>query len=533
MRQRILKGIFWLLLFSLLPAVSQGFQDPFDISWNTSTKKVAVGESFRLDVYFFIPREHFLYKDKITLSLLDDQGYALKELNYSPSIRKHDVFRGKELEVYEEQARLSADIVVSSQAALSKGKARFVVTYQGCSPKLCFRQQTKEIAVPLTIVSQAGSVSETSMPGGSSGLVRYLQDSLQARGWLAFLIAFIGGILTDFTPCVLPLIPLTLAVVGVRKETRHWHNFLHTGVLVLAMALSYALMGVAASMLGLQLGFLYQNTWFLLLGAGLFFVFALGMFGAYEMQVPLWLRNRMARIGGQTYGGAALAGVTLGILAAPCVGPIFAALLVWVAQTRDLVQGFGLMFAFGLGMGSLILAVGTYYGSLAGKIHGGVLSLWVKRGLGVLLLVPAFYYGWVAYAHWTPRINGEPAEKAASELWVTDFKVAQSRAQKEQKPLLIDFYADWCLPCIEWDKRTFSRAKIRETLANEFVSLKVDCTQNTPMCKEMVERYEVIGWPTIIVTDSTGREIAGKRIVGEIYGPEKFLEFLDRDKESH
>ncbi len=523
---RIKRRHFVLLLLLFLGGELGATQDPFQFSWEPTTRTVKRGEVANVDIFFDIPVGHYLYEDKTRVDLVHGNGIKVASIKYPEAELKNDPFLKKELKIYQGPALASIGLRALRDAPLGEQAVTLRLFYQGCSPKICFREKSIDLKIPVKIVS--GQSPDTVMSQTEDNTLKgRLVDALKARGWLAYLLAFIGGFLTDFTPCVLPLIPLTLAVVGVRREKRHSRNFALTSVLVLAMAVTYAVFGVLAAILGLQLGFLFQNPWFLMLGAALFAFFALGMFGVYELQVPLWMRNRLAKVGGRGYSGAAIAGVTMGILAAPCVGPVIGALLVWVAQTRDVLHGFGLLFAFGIGMGSLILVFGTFYGSLAGRLHSGPAAVWVKRAMGVLLLVPALYYGYVGYTGL--RINSDSPKPVSEELfWHQDYAAALAEAQAQDKGLLIDFYADWCLPCLEWEEKTLSVAAVKGYMKQYYVPFKVDCTQNTDRCKEAVERYKVIGWPTLIVTDRHGNEVDEARLVGDVLGPSEFIQFLKK-----
>ena len=499
--------------------------DPFSVSWDEQVRTVQRGDPLPISVLFQIPSGHYLYEDKTALSLEEGEGVALESLSLSPSVLKYDRFSGKKLQIFEEFAMATAHLTISEDAPLGRQRLLLEVQYQGCSPKLCFRQVARPVAVELEVTGDEQAVTSN---GRAPGLGDRLQESLQARGWMAYVLAFVGGVLTFFTPCVLPLIPLTLAVIGIRREKSHRRNFQLTAVLVLGMAFTYAVFGVLASILGFQLGFLFQNPLFLVAGALLFFVLALGMFGLYELQVPLFLRNRLAKVGSKGYTGALLSGMTLGLLAAPCVGPVIGALLVWVAQTQDIGQGFGLLFVYGLGMGSLILLIGTFYGALAGKLHGGKASLIIKWILGFLLLVPAAYYAWVAYRVWQPVPRPAVEVQTSQFHWEYDFDEAVRRAAAENKQIFVDFWAEWCLPCLEWDEVVFSKPTVQRALADDFVAVKVDCTQNTPACTALVKRYGIVGWPTILISDVNGVMVRHSKIVGEVFAPDEFLDYLKR-----
>lgn len=535
--KKILSKFTLFLLVWLSAAVVFADQDPFSLSWDAQTRTVQRGDTVGLSVLYQIPPGHYLYEDKAKIFLREGEGLTLESISLSPSVLKFDRFSNKTLQIFEEFAMVTAQIKVAKGAPLGMQAVIFEVQYQGCSPKLCFRQQAKPItidfviAVPGALAGADTGVKEGGMPQPGvlrPGLTGLLQRSLEARGWMAYGIAFLGGLLTDFTPCVIPLIPLTLAVIGIRREKSHRRNFIMTSVLVIGMAVTYAFFGVIAAMLGFQLGFLFQNPYFLLFGALLFLIFALGMFGAYELQLPLFLRNYLARVGGKGYGGAALAGMTMGLLAAPCVGPIIGALLVWVAHTQDLVQGFGLLFVFGLGMGSLILVIGTFYGALAGKLHGGTLSLWIKWVLGFLLLIPAAYYAHVAYGVLQSDEIQRQIQDESAFRWEYEIEAALARAQSEQKRVLVDFWAEWCIPCLEWDEVNFSKPRVQRALRSAYVPLKVDCTGDTPQCSEMVRRYNIVGWPTIMIIDAEGQLVTGSKIVGEVLAPDEFVKYLKR-----
>ena len=200
-----------------------------------------------------------------------------------------------------------------------------------------------------------------------------------------------------FTPCVLPVIPITLAYIGTQPEGQRARNLGLTSLLVLAMALSYAIMGYLSATFGWTLGFLFQNIYFLVFVVVLYLFLALGLFGLYQLQLPYRLRQWVAGLSGRGVVGAVISGITIGLLAAPCVGPIIAALLLFVAQSGDPVYGFSLLLVFGLGMGQIFLGMALFYETFSRKLRAGHWTVWVERALGVLLIIPALYYGTIAY----------------------------------------------------------------------------------------------------------------------------------------
>ncbi|MDO8644696.1 MAG: cytochrome c biogenesis protein CcdA, partial [bacterium] len=373
------------------------------------------------------------------------------------------------------------------------------------------RQVEKTFSLPVLLLSKEGE-------GGFS-----FEEGIVAYG-----LAFVGGILADFTPCVLPLIPLTLAFIGIRQGSRK-HRFLLSLILVGGMALSYATLGILASIIGLSLSFLFQNSWFLLFFSLFFILMALSMFGLFTIQLPSSLQSRLSRMGGKGYWGSLIAGVTLGILATPCVGPIIGALLLYVAQSQNIFRGFSLLLLFGLGMGIPIILTGLFYETIAPRFRGGKLGDWLKKILGLLLLIPALYYGSIAWHSIRSKGNESPPLFHSNLPWLFEVEAGLEKAHTEGKPVLIDFSAAWCLPCLELEKNVFSNPAVQKSL-QDFVLIKVDCTDETDQCREAVERYQVIGWPTILFLTPEGKVLEGETLIGVVPEIDPFVKKMERIK---
>ncbi len=499
--------LLWALLIplTLSSETSKFSKDPFLWSVDLGAHVLKPGQEIPLEILFSIPPGHHLFRDKINLTLKNDEkekNIELTPLKLSPSVRQLDPFSGKELDIYEDGALLQAFLKAKPEISPGKHVLTLELSYQGCSSTLCYRLMKKEIPLTLTV--------EGATPTSFDN--HWL--------FLSLILAFLGGLGSAFTPCVLPIIPITLAFIGVRKESQGlWHNFILSLFLVLSMAFTYALLGVAAAMLGKSLGFLYQNIYFLLFGVILYITFALSLFGLFELQLPLVLRNRLAKMGGKGIAGAIVAGFTIGFLAAPCVGPLIGSLLLYVAERRNIVKGFSLLFSYGLGMGSIFLVVGTYYHRLATKVHGGPATVWIKRILAVLLLIPAFYYSSIIYGHFK-----KTTPEAVSSFWISDAKVGMAQAKAENKPVFVDFFATWCLPCLEMEKTTFSQKVLQDYLTTHFVPIKVDCTEETATCKEMVDQYGIVGWPTFLILNPKGEVV--ERYIGRGFSAKELVREL-------
>ena len=498
------------LLSASFPVFAQPV-DPFQSNFDGEERTLAPGGVLPLEVGFSIPPNHHLYKDKMGLSLLEGgEGLDLSPLELSPSTRMKDPLTGKDEDVFVGGAVLKTTLHAKANLPEGDRIVKLLLTYQGCSGSLCYRYTKKELMLPLKVASV------TTQP--------ISQDS---NFFWAMLLAFLGGLGSALTPCVLPIIPITLAFIGIRKEgTGTVRNFVLSLFLVLSMALTYATLGLFAALVGKSLGFLYQNVYFLLFGSALYLFFALSLLGLFEIQLPYGLRNAMAKMGGKGIVGAIVSGFTIGFLAAPCVGPLIASLLLYVAERRDVVKGFSLLFSYGLGMGSLFLVVGTFYHKLASRVHGGPMTVWIKRVFALILLVPAVYYASIAYSHF----KKEPlAPVSSAQFWNLDTREAFSKAVAENKPLFVDYFASWCFPCMEMEKGTFSDPGLRRYLKEHFVPLKIDCTQETAQCKEMVEKYSVIGWPTFLILNPKGEVV--ESLVGKSLTANELKNILEKTKQ--
>ncbi len=355
----------FVVLSLLIPATLLADEDPFRWDLQVRPEVVRPGEEFLVEATFLIPPRHHLYKDKTRIEVVSGDGFRSRSSSSSPAVVRRDPFYGKEMEVYEVGATIRENFSMDPGIAAGQREIRFLVAYQGCSESLCYREMRHIVPIKVTV--------EGASPAGASS-VGTSQAGIKRHFLGRTVLAFLGGLATDFTPCVLPIIPITLAFIGVRRERRVLRNVFFTFIMVLSMSLTYAALGIAAASLGKSLGFLFQGIWFSALVAVFYLLFGLALLGFLPFQAPLPLRNRMARWGGEGVWGSTLTGVTIGFLAAPCVGPVIASILLFIAEEGDRLQGFLLLFSFGLGMGSLFLVASIFYHSLSGRMPGASCS---------------------------------------------------------------------------------------------------------------------------------------------------------------
>ena len=385
---------------------------------------------------------------------------------------------------------------------------------------------------------------------------------------LALVGIFLSGLALNLTPCVYPMLSVTVALFGGREEKRLGVAFSRALLYVAGMASMYSVLGLSAALTGGFFGAVLQNQWVLLVLALLMFVLALSMFGLYEFQVPSSVLNQ---IGGKRRAGNIgifLSGLLIGIFAAPCIGPPIVALLALVGKSANPFSGFLVFFVLALGLGLPYLIFGTFSGLLTKLPKSGEWLVWVKKVFGVVLLglslfylASSFYPDFIRFVMPTTLILGGSylgfldrtgnksslfrsfkwfvgvvailvglsfllMRPTAGVIWEPYTSEKINLAKKSEKPVIIDFYADWCIPCHELDQYTYSNPKVIEAL-EPFVRLKVNATNpDTLEAMEPIKRFDILGVPTILFLDSKGKEIKNSRITGYISAAE-FLKNIE------
>jgi thiol:disulfide interchange protein DsbD len=303
--------------------------------------------------------------------------------------------------------------------------------------------------------------SSTRNEGGASSWMERLKN---APLLLQLALVFIGGLLLNLTPCVYPMIPITVGYFGGQSEGRLGKTLGLALLYVLGLALVYSALGVFAALTGSLFGSLLQSRFVVGVVAVVLFLLALSMMGVFTIQPPRFL---MARSGAKKGAAGALAmGALLGIVAAPCVGPVVAALLLYVGEQGSPQLGFVLFFALSLGLGLPYLLLGTFSGAIKSLPKSG---MWLERSkkiFAVPLLLAALYYGYSA---------AKPAHSQMKTQWANATAAVLQEAQRSNRPVVLDFRADWCLPCLELEREVFSRPDVLNA-ASGTTLLKVDLT---------------------------------------------------------
>ena len=319
---------------------------------------------------------------------------------------------GEEMSVYESGATIFVPVAIKPDAALGPLEIKGLLSYQGCDNKSCVAADELELSWPVEIAAKRGEAVNpevfAQVTGGASssqwnldlstaqtGATNELERLVEKHGnWgyaLALLLAFGTGLLLSFSPCTYPMIPITVSIFAGQARGMG-RGFVLSLFYVLTMALIYGAMGAIVASVGGVFGAWLAHPVVVGLIVAIFVIFALSMFGLYELQVPGALRNRMAGRGGGGVGGAIVLGAVAALVVSPCVGPFVAGIMLYIATTGSALLGFVILFTFALGLGALFMLIGTFSSAIQALPHAGVWMESVKKFFGFVLLLMALYF---------------------------------------------------------------------------------------------------------------------------------------------
>jgi thiol:disulfide interchange protein DsbD len=452
------------------------------------------------------------------------------------------------------------------------------VTYQGCADAgLCYPPITKTMTVSLEGAPTTMSTSNASNGGGYVSEQDSFAAKLGGNLLVVVALAYLGGLLMSFTPCVLPMVPiLTGIIAGGGENTTTRKGFLLALSYVAGIAVIYTLMGVIAAYIGsgVNLQAIFNQPKILIPFIILFLVLASSMFGAFTIQMPSFIQTRLSDASNNqragTYVGVGVMGALSALIVSACVAPVLIGALTFIAQTGNAVRGGVAMLAISIGMGTPLLLVGASAGALLPK--AGAWMDTIKNLFGVMFVAVAAWLlsrmvtNWVVMVIWAIPVligawilwrgfkKGTSAQLIARTLAValaaygavllvgaklgSSNPLAPLTAQGEQKNLefkriksvadlerevaaasqagrsvMLDFYADWCVSCKEMEHLTFTEAEVQSALSNTTL-LQADVTANDDQDRELLKHFGIFGPPTIAFYGADGTERRNFRVVG-------------------
>jgi thiol:disulfide interchange protein DsbD len=549
------------------------------------------------------PLDEYLIPTVLDLEAPD--GIILKGILYpEPSLMKLDI-SDTPMSLYEGHITFGAVIAIADTLRPGVYTIRTTLGYQGCNNATCVEPAAVSIETdihvagldePVEMINEeifsrppfttaAGTPATAapgagSAPGGPPGVAGAgaVGGIIEKRGlFLAFVFIYIAGLALNLTPCIYPLIPITVSFFGGQSGGRASRAFLLALVYVLGMSITYSVLGVAAATTGNLFGSALQNPWVVLFIAAVLVGLAASMFGLWEIRVPSFLTSRTGTAK-QGFIGALFMGLTVGVLAAPCIGPFVLGLLTYVGNLGKPTMGFFMFFTLAWGLGTPFILLGTVSGSIARLPRSGDWMIWVRKLFGFILLAMAFYFarpiigpratviGYIAiavaaglYLGWMDRTAGGgtftvirralglaciagavllallpgglrgPGAPPEGIVWTAFSDEKLSAAAADGRPAIIDFTADWCIPCHELERSTFSDPSVVAS-AKGMAALRVDMTRIGQTEKALKERYGIKGIPTILFFDAAGRERSDLRVAGYI-GPDRFRRILEQVRE--
>ncbi len=590
-----MRRLFCLIFLVLaLPAFGAGLLDNRPsatlgaASLNNSADFLPVHEAFKLSVIqsdaqtiklrFVATDGYYLYRHRFQFRT-EPADIVLGAAQIPPGEAKHDEFFG-DVEVY--HGILDIDI---PRPATEQRAFTLLVGYQGCADKgLCYPPETARLSIDGSAVAPAA--------------IDAPQVDTNAWTWKELLLFFLAGVGLTFTPCVLPMLPILSGVV-LRGQVGGWRGFSLSLAYVLPMAACFAVLGALMGLFGagMNLQARLQSAWVLVPFSLFFVVFALAMFGLFELKLPHAISNRLERLVGQTKGGSLLGAAVLGVfsslLVSPCVSAPLAGALLYISASGDALGGALKLFALGLGMGAPLLLVATGGAAwlpksgpwlvtvknaigvlllglaigllsrvlpgqitllLVGLLSAGVavflgaLEFTVKTTrqrlaqlLGLLLLVYALacWYGALSgqtdplrpLPHATASASGAVTQASNHNDWQTvttpaalDSALAQAKAAA--KPVVLDWYADWCISCKVIEHEVLTAPAVQRQL-EKYTLVRFDMTESNADQRALLDRYQLFGPPALLFFDANGSEKTSARVVGETNAGE-FAEHLTR-----
>lgn len=535
-----IKKIFKSLLFALcMLAFSFGvFAEEEQPEFLTTDKAFILSarltnpQQFELD--FTIAPGYLLYRKHFDFRTLDGQPIVLADSAFPPITIKRDEMLNEEYEVYTKPIQLIVPVASGLR-----------VQYQGCAENgFCFAPVFKEVVslpngnIQITEITPEDFNKKTehkveNKPDNINKNIESETDrittQLQSGALPLTLLFFLGlGLLLSFTPCVLPMVPILANIlVGENKPLSNRRATTLASLYVFSVAISYAIAGAVAGLMGNQLQQTLQKPGFLITLSVILLLFALNQFGLLKIHLPQFFANTLHKLQHKQKQGSAVGAVAMGgisaLMVSPCVTPALVGALTYIGQTGNAVLGGLALFAMALGMGLPLLTVACVGSHLLPK--AGPWMGYIKVITGILLLILAGSILMRAFPHTLTETEAMMHQTHFIHIQdETEFNQALNTARKNQKVVVMDVYADWCVACKQLDHTLFANHHVLESLKNT-VLLRLDLSNQTKGNTALQKQLEIVGPPSLLFFNKDGTEAKKFRLVGTI-GSVNFIDHL-------
>lgn len=604
-----------ILLFLSTLSFSQQY---VTLSTTSAKKDYFPSENIRVNIKADIQSGYHINANKVsdedlipTTITVDAGELKLSKVSWPGSKKYKFSFSETEIEVFEGSISIGINLKAPKNIKPGKYEVSGSVNYQACNDRACFAPKDVPFSVTVTIKEDTAKVDTsktTQTPADTikkvdSSEIGKTKDTTESKTTLtenkrdtnqtvtstenknqiaayidengmfvALLIIFVLGMGLNLTPCVYPLIPITISYFGAQVSNSKGGKLMMSLAYVLGMSVTYSVLGLVAALTGSVFGSLLQSPWVV---AGLVLIFialALSMFGLYEIKIPQSLANFSGK-NRQGYFGTFMMGLTVGFIAAPCIGPLVLSLLVYVGQIGSPLLGFVMFFVLSLGLGLPYIFLAMFSSSITKLPRSGEWMEGVKIIFGFMMLGLALYTAqplmsvklyeivfplflilggayfilidrkavnaatytrikytiaiavivWGAMNLYFGEEQLSAGGKYEWQMLQTQKQVDESVAKSKDMPTIIDFYADWCAQCKELDKYTYVDPKVIE-LSKKFNNIKIDLTKGD---KEIESKFKIKGLPVVAFIDKSGKEREDLRITGFL-NPEEFIKVMEK-----